>query len=59
MCLPPKEVESINYFSKMQKLLSEIKAQELSMGMSNDFLEATSHGATFLRIGSKIFGSRN
>jgi hypothetical protein len=59
MCLPPKEVESINYFSKMQKLLSEIKAQELSMGMSNDFFEATSNGATFLRIGSKIFGSRN
>ena len=59
MCLPPKEVESTNYFSKMQKLLSEIKAQELSMGMSNDFFEATSNGATFLRIGSKIFGSRN
>ena len=59
MCLPPKEDESTNYFSKMQKLLSEINAQELSMGMSSDFLDATNNGATFLRIGSKIFGSRN
>ena len=59
MCLPPKENESINYFSKMSKLQEDINVEELSMGMSSDFLEATNNGATFLRIGSKIFGNRD
>ena len=32
---------------------------ELSMGMSSDYLDALKHGSTFLRIGSDIFGKRN
>ena len=59
MCLPPKENNSVNYFLKMQKLAKTINIKELSMGMSNDYIEATEYGATFLRIGSKIFGERD
>ena len=59
MCLPPKNDLSFEYFSKMKNLLSVINEQELSMGMSNDFIEAAENGSTFLRIGSKIFGQRD
>ena len=47
------------YFSKMQDLLKKINLKDLSMGMSNDYIEALKYKSTFLRIGSKIFGSRN
>ena len=59
MCLPPKSVNSNLYFSQMNILNKQIGLHELSMGMSNDYIEALAHGATFLRIGSKIFGQRN
>ena len=59
MCLPPKISNSNDYFLKMQNLAKKINVKELSMGMSNDYLEAAESGATFLRIGSKIFGNRN
>ena len=58
MCLPPKNNFSSDYFIKMKKLLEGINERELSMGMSNDFYDAAINGATFLRIGSKIFGER-
>ena len=58
MCLPPKISNSNDYFLKMQNLAKKINVKELSMGMSNDYLEAAESGATFLRIGSKIFGDR-
>ena len=58
MCLPPKISNSNDYFLKMQNLAKKINVKELSMGMSNDYLEAAESGATFLRIGSKIFGNR-
>ena len=58
MCLPPKDDETENYFLKMTKLAKKIEVKELSMGMSNDYLEASKSGSTFLRIGSKIFGER-
>ena len=58
MCLPPKEEKTKNYFSKMQNLAKKIGVNELSMGMSNDYLEALKSGSTFLRVGSKIFGVR-
>ena len=58
MCLPPKDENSENYFLKMKNLAKKIEVSELSMGMSNDYLKATRSGATFLRIGSKIFGKR-
>tara|TARA_B110000444_G_C18760243_1_gene557225 strand:+ start:410 stop:1063 length:654 start_codon:yes stop_codon:yes gene_type:complete len=58
MCLPPKNNFASDYFIKMKKLLNSINERELSMGMSNDFYDAAINGATFLRIGSKIFGER-
>jgi len=58
MCLPPKEEQSSNYFLKMKELLTSVSSQELSMGMSSDYLKAAEYDSTFLRIGSKIFGGR-
>ena len=59
MCLPPKDNDNHDYFLKMKNLAIKLNVQELSMGMSNDYLTAINNGATFIRIGSKIFGSRN
>ena len=59
MCLPPNDNNTSNYFSKMQHLVNQLKLKEISMGMSNDYLEAIKHHSTYLRIGSKIFGERN
>ena len=59
MCLPPKDDNTKEYFIKMKNLAQKINVKELSMGMSNDYLDAAKHGATYLRIGSKVFGSRN
>ena len=58
MCIPPNDNLSV-YFSKMRELSDNLKLLELSMGMSSDYLRACEYKATFLRIGSKIFGNRN
>ena len=58
MCLPPRDNATDVYFSKMQSLINNINLKELSMGMTNDYLEALKYKSTFLRIGSKIFGQR-
>jgi pyridoxal phosphate enzyme (YggS family) len=58
MCLPPSNNTSI-YFSKSKDLNDRLKLLELSMGMSNDYLKACEYKSTFLRIGSKIFGTRD
>ena len=58
MCLPPNDENTKMYFSEMQKLTKEFNLKELSLGMSNDYLEAVEYGSTFIRIGSKIFGQR-
>ena len=59
MCLPPNNENVSLYFSKMQTLVNDVGLGELSMGMSNDYLEAIKFKSTYLRIGSKIFGSRS
>ena len=59
MCLPPNNEDSSKYFKEMKKLLSNTQLSQLSMGMSNDYLEAINCNSTFLRIGSKIFSERN
>ena len=59
MCLPPQNSNTSEYFLEMKKLADNIRISNLSMGMSNDYLKATESGATFLRIGSKIFGKRD
>tara|TARA_Y100000591_G_scaffold330196_1_gene360508 strand:+ start:431 stop:1081 length:651 start_codon:yes stop_codon:yes gene_type:complete len=57
MCIPPQNNVEI-YFKEMQKLKNNLNLNELSMGMSSDFLKAVDNGSTFVRIGSKIFGDR-
>ena len=59
MCLPPQFEETEKYFKKMVELKDKFKLKELSMGMSNDYLDAAKSKSTFLRIGTKIFGERN
>ena len=58
MCIPPDDGNQKLYFSQMQKINSELNYNEVSMGMSNDYLSALEFKASFLRIGSKIFGPR-
>ena len=50
---------SEQFFKKMNLLSNELDLNELSMGMSSDYLEAAKHGSTYVRVGSKIFGSRS
>jgi pyridoxal phosphate enzyme (YggS family) len=59
MCIPPQTGNMSNYFNKMLELKNSVGLKDLSMGMSNDYLEAANCGASFLRIGSNIFGERN
>ncbi len=59
MCIPPFNEDSEKYFFEMNRLNQDFKLSELSMGMSSDYLIAVENGATFLRIGSSIFGQRN
>ena len=59
MCIPPMHNDSVKYFKKMLDLKQKYNFNELSMGMSSDYLDALQHGSTFLRIGSDIFGKRN
>jgi pyridoxal phosphate enzyme (YggS family) len=55
MCIPPLEIDPSEYFIKLADLAKENNLNELSMGMSNDYEYAIKNGATFVRIGSKIF----
>ena len=59
MCIPPLDTSSIIFFQEMQSLINDLKLSELSMGMSSDYLEAAKNSATYLRIGSSIFGNRS
>ena len=58
MCIPPANIDPENYFIEMNKLNKTLGFSELSMGMSSDFLKATKHSSTYVRIGSSIFGKR-
>ena len=59
MCLPPKNYDNPKYFKEMKNLASKIGVKELSMGMSADYISASSQGSTFVRVGSNIFGERS
>ncbi len=58
MCIPPANVDPNNYFEEMNKLNKSFGFVDLSMGMSSDYLVAAKHSATFIRVGSSIFGHR-
>jgi len=59
MCIPPQNKLAIEYFKKMNELNKFFNFKELSMGMSQDYLDAINYGATYVRIGSNIFGQRS
>ena len=59
MCIPPNDLDTSSYFSEMHLLNKNFNLSELSMGMSSDYLKASENLATYLRIGSKIFGQRS
>jgi len=59
MCIPPNVSNTKPFFEKMNQISKILNLNELSMGMSNDYLDAAKNSATFVRIGSKIFGERN
>ena len=59
MCIPPNDSNTEKYFSEMSNINQELNFKELSMGMSGDYLDAVKNNATYVRIGSKIFGNRN
>ena len=58
MCIPPLDEEPALHFAFLAKLAGELGLKELSMGMSADFETAIAFGATYVRIGSQIFGAR-
>lgn len=58
MCIPPVEEEPAVHFAFLRKLAGEAGVSGLSMGMSDDFETAVEFGATYVRVGSAIFGGR-
>ena len=59
MCIPPFDKDSKPYFKKMRELNQNLNLKDISMGMSDDYMEAIKQGSTFIRVGSKIFGTRS
>tara|TARA_B110000967_G_C18809255_1_gene522700 strand:+ start:143 stop:802 length:660 start_codon:yes stop_codon:yes gene_type:complete len=59
MCIPPNDGKPELHFDRMKKLKNTLSINELSMGMSEDYIDAIKYGSTFVRIGSKIFGERS
>ena len=58
MCIPPNDDNTEKYFFEMNEMNKELNFKELSMGMSGDYLSAIKYNATYVRVGSKIFGNR-
>ena len=59
MCIPPASEDPSHFFKEMKSLKKSLNLKDLSMGMSSDYLNAIEYEATYVRVGSKIFGSRN
>ena len=58
MCIPPANEKPEKYFKEIKLLNKEFNLEEISMGMSSDYLKAVENSSTYLRIGSSIFGNR-
>jgi hypothetical protein len=58
MCIPPPDEEPSMHFALLAKIAARLGLQELSMGMSGDFEKAIAFGATYVRVGTAIFGAR-
>lgn len=59
MCIPPFDKDPRPHFVKMRELSENLDLKDISMGMSDDYMEAIEQGSTFIRVGSKIFGARS
>jgi len=59
MCMPPVDSNSQEYFEKLKKAAEQLNLEDLSMGMSSDYEQATLSGSTYLRLGTTILGERN
>ena len=59
MCIPPANIDPEVYFNEINKLNKSLGFDELSMGMSSDFLIAVKYLSTYVRVGSSIFGERS
>ena len=59
MCIPPTERDSTIFFKEMKKIAEKFLINDISMGMSSDYIEAIENNSSFVRIGSKIFGERS
>ncbi len=59
MCIPPVGEESSLHFALLAKIAARNGIEELSMGMSDDFEKAVAQGATYVRVGSALFGARD
>ena len=53
MCIPPFDKDSKAYFIKMRQLSEDLDLKNISMGMSDDYMEAINQGSTFIRVGYK------
>lgn len=58
MCIPPFNENPSEYFQNLKSLALKCNLSELSMGMSNDYIQAIKNGSTYVRIGSAVFGPR-
>jgi PLP dependent protein len=58
MCIPPLEEEPAMHFALLAKIAERLDLKQLSMGMSGDFARAVAFGATYVRVGTAIFGVR-
>jgi len=59
MCIPPESESPYDYFRNLKILNDKLGLKQLSMGMSADFMEAVYNQATYIRVGSNIFGARD
>ena len=59
MCIPPVDEEAAMHFGLLNSMAQRLNLQKLSMGMSGDYIEAIGFGATSVRVGSAIFGTRD
>ena len=59
MCIPPFDLDPVPFFQIVSDLNKQLQLPLLSMGMSNDYVDAAKLGSTHVRVGSKIFGARN
>jgi pyridoxal phosphate enzyme (YggS family) len=59
MCIPPADEDPDRYFKEIKILNQKFNLNEISMGMSSDYMKAVENSSTYLRIGSGIFGQRS